>query len=167
MKRFKFKHFFKTISFCVMFLIVCMTGCGTIKYNAKLYDNATKWINEDFIKNNFTSGAFYDDMQTDESYPSSRTIIIKSNEEKLSCFNSEFDVEVNFEKEMLIVYTWTTVYHRDCRLKSLKVTDDVLCINYSFAPVAIGVGDASRPFQRWVIIKLDLLPITSVQVEEV
>ena len=167
MKCLRFENFFKTISFCVMFLIVCMTGCSTIQYNAKLYDNATEWIKEDFIKSNLTSGAFYDDMQTDESYPSDRTMIIKSNEEKLSCFNSEFDVEVNFEKEMFIVYTWTTVYHRDCWLKRLQVIDDVLYIKYSLAPVAIGGGDASRPFQRWVIIKLGLLPITSVQVEEI
>lgn len=167
MKPFKFKNFFKIISFCVMFLIVCITGCSTIKYHAKLYDNAIEWIKEDFIKSNPTSGAFYDDMQTDESYPASRTMIIKSEEEKLGCFNNNFDVEVDFEKEMLIIYTWTTVYHRDCRLKGLKVTDGILWISYSFAPVAIGVGDVSRPFQRWVIIKLDLLAITLVRVEEI
>lgn len=152
----------------VLICLFCISGCKTNQYNAELYDNAVEWINEDFIKNNYTSGAYYDDdIQTDDSYPKTRTYLIKNNEEKLNILNNKFNIDINFEQEMLIVYTWTTVYNRPCQIKGFELKENVLYVNFNMSSVSTGIGDAARPFQRWMVIKLDLLPIVEVELKKV
>lgn len=149
----------------VQLLLCNLMGCSSNMYNVELFDDAVGWIREDFIQNNLTSGAFYNDVQISDSYPDSRVFLIRSSEEGLKCLNRNFDIEVDYEQEMLIVYTWTTEYHRDYKIEKIEVTKDTLYVNCKLEPAGIGVGDASMPFQRWLIIKLDLLPISSVLVE--
>lgn len=149
--------------------LFCLAGCGN-KYNAEIvsdsYNNSGEWLNEDFVKNNYTAWSNHEGVLIDGSFPKSRTFVIKSEEEKCKILNGSFDVEVNFEREMLIVYTWTIDNIRPCYIKSVKLKDDVLYINFYVEPLPPGHGGACMPYQRWFVIKLDLLSITSVEIKE-
>lgn len=155
--------------------LFCLAGCGN-KYNAEIvsdsYNNSGEWLNEDFKKNNYVAYAYYADdpnysnISTDDSFPKSRTFVIKSEEEKCNILNGNFDVEVNFEREMLIIYTWTTDYRRPCYIKSLELKDEILYIDFYMQRGQFGHGDACMSYQRWFVIKLDLLSMTSVEIKE-
>lgn len=133
-----------------------LTGCSNIKYNAQLFDFAVDWIKEDFINGNLV-----DNLENSE-YPTKRVFIVKNQEE----YNKTFDKNVsnfdfNFDTQMLIVYTFVDICHRNNSLVSLDVVEDVLTITYKMQKKS-GVGDASKPYQRWFVVKLDMLSVDYV-----
>ncbi|MDE5728928.1 MAG: hypothetical protein K2I20_01985, partial [Clostridia bacterium] len=64
------------------------------------------------------------------------------------------------------VYTWSSEYRKPCYIKSLELKDGVLYINYYVEPLPPLTGGTCRPYQRWFVIKLDLLSMTSVEIKE-
>lgn len=133
-----------------------LTGCSNIKYNAQLFDFTVDWIKEDFINDNLV------DNLENNKYPTERVFIVKNQEEYNETFNknvSNFDF--NFDTQMLIVYTFVDIYHRNNSLVSLDVVEDVLTITYKMKKKS-GIGDASEPYQRWFVVKLDMLSVDSV-----
>lgn len=146
--------------------LFCLAGCGN-KYNAEIvsdsYNNSGEWLNEDVKNQSCVAPVGY---AATADCPKSRTFLIKSEEEKCNILNGNFDVEVNFEREMLIVYTWATEYRRPCYIKVLELKDEILYIDFYMQRGQFGHGDACMPYQRWFVIKLDLLSITSVEIKE-
>ncbi len=133
-----------------------LTGCSNIKYNAQLFDFAVNRIKEDFINDNLV------DNLENNKYPTERVFIVKNQEEYNKTFNknvSNFDF--NFDTQMLIVYTFVDIYHRNNSLVSLDVVEDVLTIAYKMEKKS-RVGDASKPYQRWFVVKLDMLSVDYV-----
>ena len=153
---------------CLFLALICLfmiIACNNNKYNATLYDDAQKWIAAEFIKENLTGGAFYEDEQVDNSLPTSKAFLIKDEDEMKTVFNNSFDLEVNFENQMIIVYTFTSIYHRKCDILKMNMENDTLRIIYKVESKS-GVGDASRPYQRWFVITMDILPLNSIEFEE-
>ena len=152
----------------VVFIIgLCfLVGCS-VKYNAVLYDNAVEWINTEFANENLTRGIHYEpDFYTDETYPSERTFIVNNREKYDEIFISGLkELDIDFDMQMLVVYTFTTVYHRNNRIKKTEVKNQVLTISYKMEE-KFGVGDASMPYQRWFVVKLDAVDISSVEFVE-
>ncbi len=165
----------KRIAFLCITIIISLcvlAGCGnnSIKYNAVLYDNANDWIREEFLNENRTRGAYFDIggeiNSADKSNPKSRTFIVDNQEEYDEIFISDLnEFDFDFDNQMLIVFTFTTIYHRNNKIKSLDMQNGILKINYKMESKS-GVGDASVPYQRWFVVKLDLLNIDSVEFEE-
>ncbi len=156
MKRYKITAFFTVL----LIVLSSLSACGKIKYNAELYDGASDWINEDFASGNLVRISPYDD------YPTSLNFIVTGEEEYNRIFKENIDeLKVDFDKQMIIVYTFRTVSHRKAELYSLNIKDDALKITYK-EEEKYGVGDASRPYQRWFAVKLDKATITSVLFEK-
>lgn len=149
--------------------LFCLAGCK-VPYNAEIvsdsYNYSGEWLNENFVKNNYTAWSNHEGVLIDGSFPKSRTFVIKSEEEKCKILNGYFDVEVNFEREMLIIYTWTTDYRRPCYIKSLELKDEILCINFYVKSSPPLTGGSCMSYQRWFVIKLDLLSTSSVEIKE-
>ena len=153
---------YKITAVCIVLLIVLSVfpACGKVKYNAELYYDASDWINGDFASGNLVRISPYDD------YPTSLTFIVTGEEEYNRIFKENIDeLKVDFDKQMIIVYTFRTVSHRKARLYSLNIKGDALKITYK-EEEKYGVGDASRPYQRWFAVKLDKTTITSVLFEK-
>ena len=144
-----------------MFIVLCnMAACGKVKYNAELYDDASDWINEDFASENLVR------ISPDDDYPTSLTFIVTGEEEYSRIFKENIDeLKVDFDKQMIIVYTFRTVSHRKAELYSLNIKDDALKITYK-EEEKYGVGDASRPYQRWFAVKLDKTIVSTVLFEK-
>ena len=156
MKRYKITAFFTVL----LIVLSSLSACGKIKYNAELYDGASDWINEDFASGNLVR------INPDDDYPTSLTFIVTGEEEYNRIFKENIDeLKVDFDKQMIIVYTFRTVSHRKAELYSLNIKDDALKITYK-EEEKYGVGDASRPYQRWFAVKLDKATITSVLFEK-
>lgn len=157
--------------YCLMVILVSLLiffGCNQNMFNAVLYDDAINWIRDDFINNNRTGGSYYGDnleFVTDDSLPDQHSFVVSSDEEADKIFNDNFDLTVDYNSEMIIVYTFTTIYHRQCELTDIEQSKNVLNISYKMKKVGSNSGDASMPYQRWFIIKMNLLDVLSVQIE--
>lgn len=164
----KFLGICATTALCLV-MAAGFAACGKNQYHAVLYDNAEEWINEEYVNAHRTRGARYGENSesvADDSCPETWTEIVKNQEKYLEIFSdAQEEFEVDFEKEMLIVYTFTTVYHRSCSLTKLKLKDETLTIGYKI-PTMVGVGDASKPYQRFFVVKLDKLDLNAAEFTE-
>ena len=95
-------------------LLFCFVGCSKIEYNAVI------------LKDGFTfKGSWIDsNNELDES----KTLVIKS-QEALDEIFTEFK-EIDFEKEMVIVYCYTTIYVREQKLEKVSLDNGVLSIEF-------------------------------------
>ena len=150
------KSKFISLGFVLIMIFSLLTGCSNIKYNAQLFDSVTDWIKDDFINDNLVG------YLENSSYPTERVFVVKNQEEYDEIFvESIDDFDVDFVTQMLIVYTFETIYHRNNNLVSLEVKEDVLNITYKMDKKS-GVGDASQPYQRWFVVRIDKLDVDSV-----
>lgn len=121
-----------------------------------------------FLKENRTSGAYYDGdvALEDNDIPKSRTFIIKTQDEYDTIFENTASVAVDFNSELLILYAFTTEYHRDISLDDWKVEGKTISITYEMKEPGKPVGDAARPFQRFLLIKMNKLDIENAEMIE-
>ena len=97
-----------------------------------------------------------------ENYPESRSFIITDRSSFEEIIIEDFKgFEVDFDKEMLLVYTFTTEYVLPAKIADMELNDKTLTVNYNIQLV-MGAGSARRPFQRWFIVKLNKLDILYV-----
>lgn len=120
---------------------------------------------EAFLKENRTEGADYDDaVLEDDALPKSRAIIIQTREMFDAVFAKDAEgFAVDFASEMLVLYTFTSEYRREIELVSMSVEDQTVTFHYEMKDPSLffAVGDAVRPFQRFVLVKMDRLEVDS------
>ena len=99
-----------------------------------------------------------------DTLPEERTILIDEQAEFDAAFeNCPFDVDL--ENEMIVVYTFSFIYSRPTLIKKVSFSDGTLSLKLESKRAKWGVKDASMPYQRYVIIKLDKLDVTEVKVD--
>lgn len=137
-----------------------------INYNAIMYGNpykVRKWINDDFYENNLTFGAWSIVLEKyidDEDYPRFRNLIITEQEAFDTVFK-EFPSEIDFKKEMIVMNGITTASGSELLIVNVTLNGQTLCIKYGY-PVS-DEPNASMPLTKWVVVKLDKLNITTVE----
>ena len=162
---------FVSLLLSVIMLSCALTSCSAlniIKYNAKLYSDAHKWINEDFLKENMVYGAFYNNENGERVYdrisPKSRTFVIENDEQYNQVFK-EKSLDVDFEKEFIILYVFSDTSPREYVLTGLKLNDKKLIIQiklqFSLA------DDACMPTQRCLVLKMDKVEVENVEFEKI
>ena len=163
MKRFKE---LLTIGLAVLLMLcmsMCLFGCDKINHNAIIITDGIVY-KTDWLENNYTYGANYDNAYGyDEASPESRTHIIKN----ATALNEVFEVfpEIDFEKEMVLVYCYTSVYARKRVLEKVVLDGNVLSVEFNVEKGKIGYADACAPHRRVLVIKLDKLDATEVNIQ--
>ncbi|MGN1372575.1 MAG: hypothetical protein ACI4VK_00850 [Candidatus Coproplasma sp.] len=136
-------------------MLLFVVGCSNVKYNAVLYDNAEGWIREDFAGENLID--YFRDGSS-----ANKTFIVDSQEEYNSIFLENADgLSVDFDSQMLAVYTFISFNYRNNYLTSTEVSDGVLTLTYKMEDKP-GIGDTCVPYQRWFVVRLDKLDVESV-----
>ena len=162
-----------TLTLIAILLIVgALTGCSKVGYNATVLNgNASEWINVDFYNRSHTRGALYDgeNAPEDEANPESRFCIVRSRKDQDAVFAADASIEVDYSREMLVVYTFTSVYVREKEIKEATIKSDelqlVLEMKKPFGgDLNIFIADACAPFQRYVVVKLDKQEFSNVEV---
>lgn len=98
------------------------------------------------------------------------TVIIETAEEFDSIFtDAPEEISVDFSNETLILYAFTTEYHREIIIESISEENGALTVEYKMkSPTGFfGVGDAAMPFERFVVIKVNSKNIESAEFVEV
>jgi hypothetical protein len=159
--------------------VMCLglfTGCGGNKYNAVVVEDGVAF-NTEFLKENMTYGAYYynenynediddwsDRYLRDETSPKSREHIIKAKAEFDKIF-TEFPLEVDFDKEMVLVYCYTDDNSRPRIIKSIELDDTTLKIKFKLKEVKPGVLDSTMPGRKCLVVKMGKLDITTAEFE--
>ena len=142
---------------------ISLIGCKQIDHNAVIITEGTTY-QEEWLENNSVYGAY--DENGEENYdsntPKSRTYIVKNQDELDEVF-SEFP-EMDFEKEMVLVYCYRTIYTRKQVLEKVVLDGTVLNVEFNIVKGKIGHADASAPQRRMLVIKLDKLDITETNI---
>ena len=158
----------KLLSLVIAFLLMlCMSvgfvGCGKIDHNAIIIADGITY-QEEWLDNNHVYGAYDENGEEnyDENTPKSRTYILKNQDELDEVF-SEFS-EIDFEKEMVLVYCYRTIYIRKQVLEKVALDESVLNVEFNIVKGKIGYADASAPHRRILVVKLDRLDITEANI---
>jgi hypothetical protein len=128
--------------------------------------------NEDFLKANRTYGAIYwngdrdpDDweknLEYDETSPKDRTYIITEKawlDEILSVYP-----DVDFEKEMIVMYGFTSTSGRAVKITSVTLDNKNLKIEFKFVAGIPGYKDAKMPETEFLVLRMDKLDIDTVE----
>lgn len=167
----------KLVKIIAMGVLIIMSsglfvGCGDNKYNAVVIESGFSFKSE-FLSENMTLGAYYynenydakadeseDEYLRDETSPSHRIFVVK-NQDECNLIFSDFQ-QVDFEKEMLLVYCYTDIYSRPRIIKSIELEGTTLSVEFALKQAKPGVGDASMPQCRILIIKMNALDVETV-----
>ena len=149
---------------CLVIIAFSLVACrNKIQFNAELYDDAGKWMNEEFLKENLTYGAFFEDVFLDDnSYPRNITHLIK-NKEDFNAIFAEFPSEIDFTKSLVCIFIFTSVDKRPYEINKIFVDNQVLKIEVKSINPKRFVGDAVPSWQRCLVVVLDKFEITSVE----
>ena len=155
-----------TIGLAVLLMLcmcVSLVGCKQIDHNAVIITDGIIY-QEEWLEENHVYGAYDENGEEkyDNNTPKSRTYIIKNQDELDEVF-SEFP-ELDFEKEMVLVYCYRTIYIRKQVLEKVVLDGTVLNVEFNVVKGKIGHADASAPQRRMLVIKLDRLDITEANI---
>ncbi len=155
----------------VAVLLVSLCACGN-NYHAAVYnDQAAEWIRTEFAAENLTSGIYIDgaDTVTDsETYPRTRAFLVDTQEVYDEIFKPDTQIPVDFDHEMLVVCTFTSTYVRPVEITKIKQNGETLSVTLKEKQksdffFAVRVSAACQPYQRYVVLKMDKLAVTSVE----
>ncbi len=138
--------------------------------NFVVYSEVGNKINETFLKENRTYGAIYEDVSNDDqTCPKTRIRTIQSQNEFDKIFDHEIDqTPLDYDQQMYVLYTFTTVYHRPFLIDTVQNSEKGLAIDYSLkepdSPNAPDepIADAACPFQYFVLIKTDKIDVKNI-----
>ena len=160
---------FSVLLAMVLFFTACTTSPDKLPSDigdVAVYEVSPDDLTKAFKAENRTYGAFYDDVSLeDASFPKSRVFVIKSQRDMEKIFSDEIDQStIDYRSEMYILYTFTTVYRREFLIDSSSVTKEGIVINYSLKSrdSDVPLGDAARPFQRFVLIKMNRVDVENI-----
>ena len=154
----------KTLSLvlALITLLFCLVSCTKFEYNAVILKDGFTF-NETWLESNQTLGSLQGEThEYDDSLPESRTYIIQ-NQAQLEEIFSDFP-EIDFDKEIVLVYCYTTVYIRKQRLEKVSLENGVLTVAFDVVRGKLGHADAAAPHTRLCVIRLGKVDITEVNI---
>lgn len=157
--------------FALMFVCACafaIAGCGVgynannvfIGYNAVIYDDAVGMIDDNFKASHATAGSYAGGDDPD-SLPESYIFTVASEGDYSGIFAEDADLAVDFGEQMLVVYTFTAEYVHPIGLTGAVLDGEDLRLEGTIELV-MNTGSACQPYQRWVVVRLDKLSVSSV-----
>ncbi len=151
-------------------LVMCLglfIGCGGNKYNAIVISDGYTF-KPNFLKENRTRDSHYLDENGElavaegESYPQYRVFCFKSQAESDAVF-SNFSASIDYEKEMLIIYFFTSYNSSLCKIDKVILEANVLIIRYKYEKPQNRGDNITIPMQRCLIVKIDKLEVESIE----
>ena len=95
-------------------LLFCFVGCSKFEYNTVI------------LKDGFTFNESW--LGSNDELTESKTFVIES-QEALDEIFTDFK-EIDFDKEMVIVYCYTTIYVREQKLEKVSFDNNILSIEF-------------------------------------
>lgn len=141
----------------LLFLVFSIVSCSGVRYNAKLFDDAENDLGKEFVMANKLN-------LSSKDANNKRLIIfpVTNVESYHSVFVANYEMEVDFGKQFIIVFSFVSVYKKNHYLKSVDLKDGQLTISCYCKSSLIATGSACSPYQRWCFVKMDVVDYTSI-----
>lgn len=165
-----------TLIACVGGLCACNEDDVGKEYGATLINDVDKFMREDFLEENRTSGVFYEvptyDEETDtwkeemvqeKEGPKTREFIITNEEEYLRLFKDTSSIAVNFETQMLVVHMFTKADVSPVKLTWIKVDHTKLFVTFKYNPRSPDILDSCMPGQGGIAVIMNKYDIDSTK----
>lgn len=175
----------KIISFtlALILLSLALAGCSVVRYDAEIYSYVNDWLDPAFLENNRLGNVDYEnpDYDRDLAYaaeaegweyevppvfyypdnPDTRTFIITDQEAFDSMF-VEGAIEVDFEKEMVLLYMFGTCQpaSRDYRIDEIEVQDRLASVYFAVVRKR-GYKGSVRGYHRCIAVKMKKIEVTT------
>lgn len=140
------------------------------KHHAEFYDDVEQFMDDEFLKENRVGKAYYPNEYYiegiterffyDEISPRTRTFIVDDEESFAQMFNV-FPVEIDFEKQTLIVYMFRVINGRSHYMNKLQVEGGILRVKIKEENRKS--DDTTMPGRKCVAVVIDKLEIASVE----
>lgn len=143
----------KYLTLILIIFVIILTGCKlSMPYNAKIINDGYEF-DKTFLDTNKT--------KTDnESLPEERVYYIKDQNALNNAFVSF--PEIDFEKEMIIIYGFTTSNDAIYELEKVEYKNKQLNIEYKVKKI-LEIKESST---EWIVIKMNTLTINSINVNK-
>ncbi len=152
----KTKRLILLLMVIMLFSVLVGSGCNTL-YSATLYDNAISWIKQGFKENNKLT------TSQNKELPSERAFIVQDKQTYDNIFVENLtELNVDFSKQMIIVYTFKDNTTRDYFIFDVQLDDKVLTVSVNKEFLEEPAGDAVEAYQRWFVVKMDKEDVETV-----
>ena len=148
-------HFLTKLTTLLVFSAT-LASCSGHKYNAQMFDDIEQSINIDFIENNKINTSSIKDRSKQVIQP------VYSDEQFEIVFKSDYKIDLDYNKQFLIVFSFTSIYKNGHYLKEISLNNGELVITCDFKEGAFNTGYACEPYQRWCSIKMDLVDYNEI-----
>ena len=149
------------IIFCL--LIVILASCNKNKNYHATFVRDGYAFDDEYIFSHNTYGACSDETTyLDENIPKEIYVIIDNDQKLNEVFNSF--PSVDFEKEMILLYAFTTTNNTNYYIDSVNYHSSILEINYGQKKqYGRKKPNALPPYTRWLIVKMDIIEVEDLQ----
>ena len=168
---------FIAMGLVIFMVLIFSTSCSSEKFDATLYNQTKEWVKEDFLKENRVKGYYLNENYVegvsdvsdkyikDTESPSSRTFII-SNKDEFNRIFSKTQIDVDFEKEIVILYIFSDVNpSRNYNLKEIKQQNTNLTVQIELEKSE--KDDSTMLYQRCLVLKMRKVDIDCVEFEKI
>lgn len=152
---------------------LCVVGCSCkiSKYKAEILNCKNEIFNEDFLNNNRVKGYYPNPDYIEGEYntnknikdndsPKSRTFVIDTESKYNDIFTTKpFDID--FNKQMIILYIFSSDTTTNYILKNIEIKDKILKIKIKLENTNVDAGCILH--QRCIVIKMNKVEINSVE----
>lgn len=177
----KRSRLFNVVIFYILIAVMSVTICGcygnrddkVYKINkndyAVIYDRAVTYAKESFIETHLTQRSA-GDQDSYEQYPKTYCILVGNENDYNEIFN-EFLDDIDFDKEMIIVYCFSCIYN-GCgyKIRNINSAGESMIIVISHIPPSSyscgGLKYTSAPTYRIIAIKTSVTGLKSVNITE-
>lgn len=173
----------KAIIIITVILLAALIGIAIFNspytYSVKILDSrAVTLIEREFFYDNLIANLTYypedygfegERVDASSSYPESRAIIVKTDEEYDEIFTDEADFRVDFDKKMLVVMSYRCTNNDAIHILETSPRNGTLYVKTWLKPKVLRT-DASGgciPYQRYVVFEMNKLDVDNVEVEYV
>lgn len=153
-----------------------LCACNENKvWDGELYNDISTHMKEDFLENNKTYGVYYsvkefdsetnsweDKIQIEKDAPATRSFIV-DNPSVFSDIFEDFETDINFETDMLIVHLFTDTNMRPVVVQNVEVKNKKLSVKYFVQPGNSEVNDSTAPGLKCFAIKIKKTQIDDIE----
>ena len=148
------RHSIGTIASMLLFLI---PACASNKFNSKYFDDIEKYIKEEFISEHEVN------LSTKPNDKPKQIIIpVGDIETYNTVFKDDYRIDVDFDKQMIFVCSFFSIYRKEHYLEAVRLADENLVIECTHEKCAGGTGCVCAPYQRWCAIRMDIVEYSDI-----
>lgn len=149
----------KVLLVFILLLNFVLISCRSNHYNVLIDNDAKSFFKDEFLDENRVKGIYYKNEEGEYDYwdeGPNNILIVVYNKETLNEITNNYNKEIDFEKKVVLIYIFNDIYpSRDYYYRSSNLTENKLSIDIKIKSAKRGIGDASSPYQRVLLITLD------------